>query len=619
MFWTENEASGYALGQTIRKGEMKQMGPNPAANCRARLLVLVCLAAASVSAEEGGKEVKYFSDLSKCIPASVFSRELEAGKWQLIRYETGEVSGTMIGAPSFVSAPDVTLPLSVTGWYAVYIGYWNPYFAYDGGTVVKVKLGGEPAFRRFREEEMCRSQTETSLQEVFVDCADLTGRNLVFGKANGPLGQKAYIAYVRLVPLSDAQVRSIQEDRAKTATRRLVATIDGMSYFHHSDCRLPEHVLELVEPYRCSDVGKVLWAANYGDRTNYPSKVGVFMADETSRGHLVPGTGTNPYIIGEKATYQALRAFARQGIIPQKLAARHVHGMGLKFDLMFRLGISGPLPPEPRRNSKRFVVRHPEFRQVLRDGTVVEKASYAFPEVREFMLSLIREATEQIDADGINLCFVRGPHFLSYERPILESFQKQYGEDARKVDPSDARVFEVRARFMTEFVRGARRVLDEVGSKKGKRLELSAWVWPSGRNVWCGRTLGEEGLDLKGWVREGLFDSLIFQEGATPEDQALCRENGCQFVLFTGYRGDEAMSPKSVSAAYAAGVEHFAYWDIDCVQDVPEVWEWLRRVGHRDEMAQWSQHKPETRLPQLKTVEGLDVAEGLQQAAYSGG
>ena len=103
-------------------------------------------------------------------------------------------------------------------------------------------------------------------------------------------------------------------------------------------------------------------------------------------------------------------------------------GKGIKFDLMFRMGIIGNIPR--RIDSQDFVTQHPEYRQVLRDGTVIEKASYAFPVVQQLMLDLIREATTLIDADGINLCFTRGPHFLSYEQPILDAFTAQYGGDA---------------------------------------------------------------------------------------------------------------------------------------------------------------------------------------------
>jgi len=172
---------------------------------------------------------------------------------------------------------------------------------------------------------------------------------------------------------------------------------------------------------------------------------------------------------------------------------------------------------------------------------------------------------------------------------------------------------------MTEFIRGARRVLDEVSEARGQHLALSIWAWPTGQNVWMGGTPIQEGLDIKAWIAEGLLDDVIFQEGTDAECQELCKQHGCTFTLFTGYRGDRAMSPATVSGAYEAGVERFAFWDLPHRQMDPTAWAWLRRVGHRDEMAHWDPSPYAIRRTQLHKVGGADVLESLDQAAFSGG
>jgi hypothetical protein len=291
--------------------------------------------------------------------------------------------------------------------------------------------------------------------------------------------------------------------------------------------------------------------------------------------------------------------------------------MGLRFDLMFRLGILGQLPRQADGES--VLSLYPGCRQVLRDGSVIEKASYAYPEVQGFMLDLIREVTTVIDADGINLCSVRGPHLLCYEAPILEAFQARYQTDARQVEPQDPRLLAVRAGFMTAFMRSTRKVLDEVGAAKGRRLELSVWVWPGNQNVWLGKTPIEEGLDVKGWIQEGLLDSLICQQGVDADYLRLGEQNHCPFILFPGYHGDQAISPRTLTAGYAAGARHFACWDIDCLQVRPEVWPWLRRTGHPDELEAWDPGAHEPRLIRLHRVDGVDVLNGFADAVYSGG
>jgi hypothetical protein len=574
------------------------------------------------SGAASGKEV-YITDMSRCMPASSLASSPAQGKWRTMQYSTGQLSGSMLWADSYINAPDVTFPLNMQGWYAIYIGFWSPDFVADDRPYLKLKLSDEPAFRKIWYDSTPDTQNVTYLREFFLENADLTGRDLVIGKSNGLVGSFSNIAFIHLVPLSAEKVNQILLDRKRTDTRNLTAVIDGMSFAHYAECDTPEQVLEEIEPYRYSDVGKVIWAVNYGSTTNYPAHVegAEFMGGPEARARFVQNGGSTDYTRGERQWYDSLGAFAAKGIFPQQIAAKGAHEMGLKFDLMFRLGIFGgagvgPLPS----NEHGYVQTHPEYRLVMRDGSVLSGASYAFPEVRQFMLDLIRDATQRTDADGINLCFVRGPHFLLYEQPILTAFSKEYHLDARSVKEDDPRLLKVRSSFMTEFTRDARSVLDDVGKKKGKHLELSVWAWPSDKNVWMGGTPLEEGLDIKSWIKEGLLDSVICQGGIDAGYIELGKAHNCQFQLFTGYSGAEAMSPDTVTKAYKAGVENFAYWDMDLSQINPSQWNWIRRIGHENEMADWDHFAPtHDRLIPLRTVNQVDVFHGLAQAVYAGG
>jgi hypothetical protein len=306
--------------------------------------------------------------------------------------------------------------------------------------------------------------------------------------------------------------------------------------------------------------------------------------------------------------------------LPLQRATEYAHNMGLKFDLMFRLGILGGLGVS-KSHEANFVRRHPEWRQQLKDGTFLEKASYAYPEVQQLMLDLINDSCQKIDADGINLCFVRGPHFLQFEKPVLDAFQSEYGTDPLTLPEDDPRFGLVRAKIMTRFIRNVRKQLDAVEKKKGSHLNLSVWVWPSEQNVWLGKHPLDEGLDVKTWLREGLLDSVICQEGIDQEYIRLGRKTGAEFVLFTGYRGEKAMSPTTIQKATDQGVSHFAYWDIDAVQHTPVIWKWLRHSGDPEAMATFVK-EPGTLKRQiipLLQINGNDVKKGLKDAVYSGG
>jgi len=585
------------------------------------LLLSFTISAVAETTVSDAAGARYITDLGIVRPQAAVCTKNEAGRWRLLAYQTQNLSGKMLFAPSFIRAPDVTLPLQAKGWHAVYLGVWNPEFACDGMPLVKARLSSAPAFRQMHLHGGADTQDATYLQEIHLTTADLTNQNLVIGKASGLVGQSCYVAYVKLVPIAAEKVKQIEAARAPTDRRRLTATIDGMSYFHFSEYSKPEHILELVELYRHSDVGKILWAVSYGSAVNYPAKVpdALFLGDQSTRGALITGAGSNDYVRGERQTYESLRKFAVQGIIPQQVAAKHAHEMGIKFDIMLRLGIHGAVegvgPLWSTANS--YTRKYPQYRQRLQDGTLLEKASFAFPAVRQFQLDLIRDAAEQIDCDGVNLCFVRGPHYVAFEEPVQKAFQAKYHEDARKVNPADPRLGPVRAEFITPLVRGAREVLDEVGAKKGRRLELSVWVWPTKDATWLGWTPPLEGLDVKGWINAGLIQSVICQCGIDREIMELARSRNCKFVYFSEYRGREAMSPRTVTKAYERGVKEFAIWDIDLSQMYPEPWEWIEHIGSPAEMAGWVE-KPNVYV-RLKTINGVDVEKGMAASIYSGG
>jgi hypothetical protein len=554
------------------------------------VVVLACaltpLAGPAVCGAEAPK-AKYLTDLSRVQPTSTLSQGPREGCWQRIAYVTADEpnvkAGTMVGAASFIQPPEITLPLGVSGWHAVYLGYWNPYHAYDGGTTIKVRLSDDSSFVRIKQPEPrleykmegSRYVSHTFLKEVFFKNADLTGRDLVFGKVCGPFGEKVYLAYVKLMPLGAEEIAALRARRASPDARSLQGSIDGISYFWANEYRTPEHLLELVESFRHSEVSKIIWAVNYGETTNYPSHVGTLWGQTRDPPIL---QATNSYITGEKVAMESLAGYLQRGLLPQKVVAPHAHKMGLKFDLMFRLGIAGfeSLPPRRPTTPKGFLASHPQLRMALADGTRVEKASYAYPGVRRFMVSLIEEAAGMLDADGVCLGFVRGPQFLGYEPAVLEEFQRHYGADGTKVAFDDPRMRTLRSEFMTRFVCDVRRVLDEVGRKKGKRLELSAWVYGGiNQNL-------DYGLDVIGWINQGLLDSVIGT--GDPPIHAAARAKGCRIVS--------------------------AVWDIDSSADTAE--------GRSRDSKEVRERTQDVSI-KLKTIDGVDVGQGYWDTAFSGG
>jgi hypothetical protein len=545
------------------------------------------------------------SDMSICKPSSALLNIAKKKHWTLIPYETEEGSGVMIGAGSMADAPDITLPLRVKGWYAIYLAYWNPHHDYDGDTLVKLKLTGDPCFRNISErnyhgvEAAPMMWDRAELKECFVRDADLTDRELTFGQHTKSLPRKSYIAYIKLVPLNELQVDLIKKDRANKDTRILTAANDGISFLSSKGCTTREDILEQLELYRHSDVGKVMWAFTYGDRTNYPTKVGSFLASETSAEELTMYSG-------EKQWRQSLETLTSKGIVPSQVALEHVHDMGLEFHAMFRMAMNGDIfPAADGRDANLITTRRPELRMVTKDGTALEKASYAFPEVQDHMLALIREVAENFDIDGVNLGFIRGPQFVAYEKPVIEDFKKEYGEDPRNLDDNDIRIQRLRARYMTDFVRKARKLIDEIETKKGRKIELSAWVYKPERDLFYG-------LDTMTWVKEGLVDSIV--SFGTKEYVNTVKENNCKF-----YQPGGGFF-KDLVPGYEKGIDGFVVWDINLhYQELPEPWAIFSKAGHKEVIKAFEKNPPKLKTIKLKTVGGKDISHPTNVGANERG
>lgn len=198
----------------------------------------------------------------------------------------------------------------------------------------------------------------------------------------------------------------------------------------------------------------------------------------------------------------------------------------------------------------KFTREHPEFRWVRRNGfRYYSQLSFAFKEVREYKLGLVKEILEY-NIDGLFLDWTRtgdirdnpqtdpeGFADCGYETPNIELFKELYGIDPKYVPNSDSRWIDVRSRPITEFMRDVRKVA------KNKKIIAMTWHPYSYRGIlqydftpetepWLcmmkGHTYAgsKEGVlcDIQTWASEKLVDAITlagnYVKDSTPE-QAL--------------------------------------------------------------------------------------------------
>ncbi|MBM61395.1 MAG: hypothetical protein CL484_00425 [Acidobacteria bacterium] len=131
-------------------------------------------------------------------------------------------------------------------------------------------------------------------------------------------------------------------------------------------------------------------------------------------------------------------------------------------------------------------IPHPTLEYAISSGV-----DYKFPGVRAHMSSIVFELIEKFDVDGIELDYFRHPAFFRIE----EAYANRY--------------------LMTDFIRGVRKRLDEVGAQRDKHLDLLVRVPPT---LYDAKRIG---LDVETWIRESLVDVVAAGGGFMPFDQPL--------------------------------------------------------------------------------------------------
>jgi uncharacterized lipoprotein YddW (UPF0748 family) len=182
----------------------------------------------------------------------------------------------------------------------------------------------------------------------------------------------------------------------------------------------------------------------------------------------------------------------------------------------------------------KFAEEHPEYWWVSRDGrTRPTKVSFAYPEVRQYKLNLIREQAAY-GVDDVCLDFFRENHLFGerhhqiipkqevdqdgvciygYEPPIIAAYQRQYGIDPREISNSDESWVRFRASFLTSFMEEVREILN------GQGITLSAKVRTMNRiqapfPYWETEKAPTNSLlgsfvDWPTWVERGLLDEVM--------------------------------------------------------------------------------------------------------------
>ena len=169
------------------------------------------------------------------------------------------------------------------------------------------------------------------------------------------------------------------------------------------------------------------------------------------------------------------------GIDPYEVWTARCHEKGVSPWVSMRMNDAHFLPHVTNafRNTRFARQRRDLWRVPNANGVFDTTLDYAHREVREYAFAHLMEIASRWDVDGVELDWMRHGYAL---RPNHER------DDAH---------------FLTEFMRRARSALNEIGNKRGRRIQLAV---RAGRSPGIARSLGYNVVE---WAKEGLVDLVI--------------------------------------------------------------------------------------------------------------
>jgi hypothetical protein len=540
------------------------------------------------------------SDMSKCLPAKNFSRGFKKDRWQLIEYETTEgVKGFMASARPDHRCGELTLPLDAQGPYKIYLGIHMTKSHYRGDSnygQLEVKLTGDAGFRRVGPEHETRDKLSDddpdinkAITEAYWKTADLTGQSLTFRQMPYPYNRPehariANLSYVRLEPLTEQQKRRWQLLQPSDQTRKLALIFCTGQYTGHTRGTYTFHptskdfMKDEFEPFANSDIKLLIFEALRGSSCVYRTRIGSL------------GTRDNQW--------------QDDWVDPLAELTKLAHANGMKiFASMRFIGPQYPMNVAPIAWAPNYW-KHRELTMRNRDGVPITNLSLAYPQVRKYWLSLLRE-TLDYGTDGVQLHLNRSEPYVFYEEPVVQAFQKKYGQDPRKLSVEDPRWLAHSAGYLTQFIREVRELVDE---KPGRQLGITI----SGRENGQPAHYEENHCDVETWITERLVNYIMATPHLHPSLLKKWRRIGGDSIHLWPDLMPRAQSAASYARLakkyYEAGADGLCLWDGERRTARISEWAAVQRLGHAELLDSIIDEGPSYyRAVALKYLGGFDV------------
>jgi len=392
------------------------------------------LSSEAIRVQADNRDVVYIEDWRQVLQRDAVVTGPADGKWSWREGLDGLTLGNALYGNAGTPLPQLAYPLDLRGSYAVFV------CTKPGDGSIGLRLTGDE-----RTEYL---SSRHPFEEVLWRPARMDHQHLVLKQRYTYSGWgAAHIDYLKLVPLSEELVKRLEDQFAGKKDKFIAGYFEPYSWaFNENILNTLQH-REPLTAFAEAGVDLVdIQIGRFGAKVVYESRV----TDQLLYGTIgdpidgvIPETGNVGRMQQYTNTLQAELKYARElGLTPHaNFGATNCYvGTPLQGDI---------------------TKQHPDW---IRGHTL----RYELPEVRAYILSLIREALE-LGAPGISIDFCRYPEGID------------------------------KAETCNTFLRELRKLADERGD--GRRVPVLIRFPAKGVRLW-------ERFDYRTWVREGLVDYL---------------------------------------------------------------------------------------------------------------
>jgi hypothetical protein len=363
--------------------------------------------------------------------------------------------------------------------------------------------------------------------------------------------------------------------------RKIISNDDGWIMSNMTGPVTAETIKErMVNTYPGSPIGGISWCVGNSETFEYETEVG----ERTGDGY--------EHFEEERDRWlqRNLQSLTESCGGPLTEITRQFHEAGIdvmpsmRMNSHYNIAYDAPGHGQFRRDHPEWLIGQPHeyIPSPSLEYAIARGVDYKYPGVRAHLTSVIFELFEKFDVDGIELDYYRHPAFFRIE----EAYANRY--------------------LMTDFIRGIRERMDEVGQQRGKRLDLLVRVPPT---LYDSKRIG---LDVETWIDEGLVDIVAAGGGFMPFDQPIrefveaAENSDCQILgslEALRWALDEELLYAIAARHWEAGVDGFYLFNYF---NTPN--EWKKRVlGHLVDRQ---------KLPRLNKRYELDSSDRINGKDY---